>query len=73
MSFRILHPVRGRLSLRTPQAESLARLKRVLDAASEMPGHERDVASILSIGHHSPFSSVRFKCDPPTLAKTSMI
>jgi len=48
MNSRVLHHVTGRLSLRPPQAESLARLERALDAAPEMLGHERDVAAILS-------------------------
>jgi type III restriction enzyme len=45
---RALHAVTGRLSLRPPQAESLSRLARALDAAPDLLGHERDVASILS-------------------------
>ena len=48
MSARVLHHITGRLSLRPPQAESLARLKQALDAAPEMLAHERDVSSILS-------------------------
>ena len=48
MSARVQNRVTGRLSLRPPQAESLARLKQALDAAPKMLGHERDVASILS-------------------------
>ncbi|MCL2831178.1 MAG: DEAD/DEAH box helicase family protein [Betaproteobacteria bacterium] len=48
MSSRVLHHITGRLSLRPPQAESLARLARALEAAPELLGHERDVASILS-------------------------
>ncbi len=48
MSARVLHHITGRLSLRPPQAESLDRLKRALDAAPDMLGHERDVAAILS-------------------------
>ncbi len=48
MSTRVQSHITGRLSLRAPQAESLARLKQALDAAPEMLGHERDVAAILS-------------------------
>jgi len=48
MSSRVLHQVTGRLSLRPPQAESLARLARALEAAPELLGHERDVAAILA-------------------------
>ncbi len=45
---RVFHHVSGRLSLRPPQAESLARLGRALDAAPELLGHEQDVSVILS-------------------------
>lgn len=48
MNARVLHAVTGRLSLRPPQAESLAKLVRALDAAPELLGHERDVSAILS-------------------------
>lgn len=48
MNARVQNHITGRLSLRPPQAESLARLRQVLDAAPEMLGHERDVAFILS-------------------------
>ncbi len=48
MNTRVLHAVTGRLSLRPPQAESLSRLARALDAAPDLLGHERDVTSILS-------------------------
>ena len=48
MSNRILHAINGRLSLRPPQAESLARLAQALDAAPAMLKHERDVAAILA-------------------------
>jgi type III restriction enzyme len=48
MNNRVLHAVTGRLSLRPPQAESLSRLARALDASPELLGHERDVASVLS-------------------------
>jgi type III restriction enzyme len=45
---RVFHHVSGRLSLRPPQAESLARLVRALDAAPDLLGHEQDVSAILS-------------------------
>ena len=48
MNARVLNAVTGRLSLRPPQAESLARLVRALAASPELLGHERDVSSILS-------------------------
>ena len=48
MSTRVLHAVTGRLSLRPPQADSLIKLARALDAAPELLGHERDVSAILS-------------------------
>ena len=48
MNSRALHAVTGRLSLRPPQAESLIKLVRALDAAPELLGHERDVSAILS-------------------------
>jgi type III restriction enzyme len=48
MSDRALNAITGRLSLRPPQAESLARLKRALDAAPAMLSPERDVSAILS-------------------------
>jgi type III restriction enzyme len=49
MNARVQHAVNGRLSLRAPQAESLACLVRALAAAPDLLGHERDVASILAI------------------------
>ncbi len=48
MSSRIENHINGRLSLRAPQAESLAKLKQALDAVPEMLLHERDVAAVLS-------------------------
>ncbi len=45
---RVFNHVSGRLSLRPPQAESLSRLVRALDAAPELLGHERDVAAVLA-------------------------
>jgi type III restriction enzyme len=48
MSARVQNHVAGRLSLRPPQAESLAKLKQALDATPELLGHERDAAAILA-------------------------
>ena len=48
MSSQKLHNVTGRLSLRPPQAESLAKLKTALDSAPEMLEQERGVPAILS-------------------------
>ena len=48
MSACVQNHIKGRLSLRPPQAESLSRLARALDAAPEMLEPERDVASILA-------------------------
>ncbi len=49
MSDRVQNHITGRLSLRPPQAESLARLKQALEAAPELLLHDgRDVAAILS-------------------------
>ncbi|EHK89717.1 DEAD/DEAH box helicase family protein [Aggregatibacter actinomycetemcomitans] len=48
MSIRTQNYINGRLSLRAPQAESLARLKQALDAAPEMAQKERDVTAVLN-------------------------
>ncbi|SPK70834.1 conserved protein of unknown function [Cupriavidus taiwanensis] len=48
MNTRVVHAVTGRLSLRSPQADSLTKLARALDAAPDLLSHERDVAAILS-------------------------
>lgn len=48
MNARVLNAVAGRLSLRPPQAESLSKLVRALEAAPDLLGHERDVSAILS-------------------------
>jgi type III restriction enzyme len=47
MNARVLNAVAGRLSLRPPQTESLAKLGRALDAAPGLLAHERDVSAIL--------------------------
>lgn len=48
MNTRVLHSITGRLSLRLPQAESLIRLTRAINAAPDLLSHERDVSTILS-------------------------
>ncbi|MGQ0501739.1 MAG: DEAD/DEAH box helicase family protein [Panacagrimonas sp.] len=45
---RTLNAVSGRLSLRPPQAESLTRLARAIEAAPDVLNHERDLAALLS-------------------------
>jgi len=67
MSSRVQNHVTGRLSLRPPQAESLARLVRALEAAPEMLGKDRDVASILAT-LKAEFSTLEdFERDFPSL------
>ena len=48
MNARVLNAVTGRLSLRPPQAESLSKLVRALDAAPSLLGHEQDPTIILA-------------------------
>jgi type III restriction enzyme len=48
MNARVLHAITGRLSLRPPQAESLTKLAKAIEAAPDLLEHERDVAAILS-------------------------
>jgi type III restriction enzyme len=48
MNARVQNAVTGRLSLRPPQAESLSKLVRALEAAPSLLGHEQDVAAIIS-------------------------
>jgi type III restriction enzyme len=48
MNARVLNAVTGRLSLRPPQAESLLKLVRALEAAPDLLGHDQDVPAILS-------------------------
>jgi type III restriction enzyme len=48
VSGRVQNYVTGRLSLRPPQAVSLAKLARALNAAPEMLRKERDVSAVLS-------------------------
>ncbi len=49
MNPRILNSIKGRLSLRAPQADSLEKLARALDSAPEMLRHEQDLESVLNI------------------------
>ncbi|KIO50290.1 DEAD/DEAH box helicase family protein [Nitrosospira sp. NpAV] len=49
MNVRVQNAVTGRLSLRPPQAESLSKLIRALQAAPDLLCHERDVSAILSV------------------------
>lgn len=48
MNARILNAVTGRLSLRPPQAESLSKLVRALEAAPSLLGHEQEIAAVLA-------------------------
>ena len=48
MSARVQNAITGRLSLRPPQAESLAKLVSAIEAAPGLLGHDEDVASILA-------------------------
>ena len=48
MSDRVQNHIAGRLSLRPPQAESLARLARAIEAAPELLEHDKDVAAVLA-------------------------
>ena len=48
MTTSIQNHINGRLSLRPPQAESLARLRQALAAAPEMLRKKRDVAAVLA-------------------------
>ncbi|WP_457670850.1 DEAD/DEAH box helicase [Thiolapillus sp.] len=49
MNTRVLNAIKGRLSLRAPQAESLEKLATALDAAPDMRSHERDLEAVLNI------------------------
>lgn len=49
MTSRVQHYINGRLSLRAPQAESLAKLKQALEVAPQMLKRERDVTAVLEI------------------------
>jgi type III restriction enzyme len=48
MNARVLNAVTGRLSLRPPQAESLSKLVRALEAAPGLLGHEQEATAILA-------------------------
>ena len=47
MSNRTQHYIKGRLSLRTPQAESLDKLIQALSVAPDMLSHDREISDIL--------------------------
>ncbi|MBU2739831.1 hypothetical protein HJG40_13815, partial [Acidithiobacillus sp. ATCC 19703] len=47
MNARVQNHITGRLSLRPPQAESLTRLVRAIEAAPELLEHGKDVAAVL--------------------------
>ncbi len=49
MNNRVLNAIKGRLSLRAPQSDSLETLAHALDVAPDMCTHERDLESILNI------------------------
>lgn len=67
MSSRVQNHVAGRLSLRPPQAESLAKLEQALTTAPEMLAHNQNVPAILaSLKAH--FSTLEdFERDFPSL------
>jgi type III restriction enzyme len=48
MNARVQNHVTGRLSLRPPQAQSLSKLVRALEAAPELLGHQQNTSAILS-------------------------
>lgn len=48
MNTRVLNAIKGRLSLRSPQSESLEKLAHALDVAPDMRAHERDLEAILN-------------------------
>ena len=48
MNVRVQNAVTGRLSLRPPQAESLSKLVRALEAAPSLLSHDQDVSAILA-------------------------
>ncbi|MEW8266054.1 MAG: DEAD/DEAH box helicase family protein [Candidatus Thiodiazotropha sp.] len=48
MNTRVLNAIKGRLSLRAPQAESLEKLAHALDVTPGMRAHERDLEAILN-------------------------
>ncbi len=48
MSTRIFNHISGRLSLRTPQAESLSRLVKAIETEPKLLSHERDVSTVLA-------------------------
>lgn len=67
MSSRVQNHVTGRLSLRPPQAESLAKLGQALTAAPEMLAHNQNVPAILA-SLKAQFSTLEnFERDFPSL------
>lgn len=68
MSQRVQHHINGRLSLRAPQAESLAKLVQAIQAAPELLTHDyRDVTAILEM-LKGQFSTLEdFERDFPSL------
>ncbi len=48
MNARVQNHITGRLSLRPPQAESLARLVRAIEAAPELLEHDKDITAVLA-------------------------
>lgn len=67
MSSRVQNHVAGRLSLRPPQAESLAKLEQALTTAPEMLAHNQNVPAILA-SLKAQFSTLEdFERDFPSL------
>jgi len=67
MDSRVINNVSGRLSLRSPQRESLEALAKAIDAAPDMLHPERDVADILQV-LKSEFATLSdFERDFPSL------
>jgi type III restriction enzyme len=67
MKQRVLNTVTGRLSLRPPQAESLARLLRAIETAPALLEQERDLPSVLT-GLKAEFPTLEdFERDFPSL------
>ncbi len=49
MSQREVNAIAGRLSLRAPQTESLAKLASAIEAAPAMLKHDRDLSEVLAV------------------------
>ena len=67
MDNRIINAITGRLSLRSPQEESLRALAHVLDAAPDMLKTERDVDAVLKILSSEFPTLTEFERDFPSL------